>query len=37
MFKQEYTLFLESEGRPEPGWYIDSGATYHMTGEEDVL
>jgi hypothetical protein len=37
MFRQEYTLFLESEGRPRVGWYIDSGATCHMTGEEDTL
>jgi hypothetical protein len=37
MFMQEYTLFLESEGRPRAGWYIDSGAICHMNGEEDAF
>jgi hypothetical protein len=33
MFRDEYTLFLDTEDRPREGWYIDSGATCHMTGE----
>jgi hypothetical protein len=33
MFRDEYTLFLDIEDRPREGWYIDSGATCHMTGE----
>jgi hypothetical protein len=37
MFQDEYTLFLDTEDRPREGWYIDSGATCHMTGERLVL
>jgi hypothetical protein len=37
MFKREYTLFLESKGKPKAWWYINSGASYHMTGEEDAF
>jgi len=33
MFKDEYTLFLDAEDRTRTGWYIDSRATSHMTGE----
>jgi hypothetical protein len=33
MFKDEYTLFLDTEDRTKRGWYIDSGATSHMTGD----
>jgi hypothetical protein len=37
MFQDEYTLFLDTKDRHREGWYIDSGATYHMTGERLVL
>jgi hypothetical protein len=37
MFRHEYTLFLESEGRPRAGWYINNGVIYHMFGEEDAF
>jgi hypothetical protein len=37
MFKDEYTLFLDTEDRTRAGWYIDSGATSHMTGERLAL
>jgi hypothetical protein len=32
MFRDKYTLFLDTEDMPGEGWYIDSGATCHMTG-----
>jgi hypothetical protein len=37
MFRDEYTLFLDSEDRSRDGWYLDSGATCHMTGERDAF
>jgi hypothetical protein len=37
MFREEYTLFLDSEDRSREGWYLDSGATCHMTGERDAF
>jgi hypothetical protein len=33
MFKDEYTLFLDSKDRSRDGWYLDNGSTCHMTGE----
>jgi hypothetical protein len=33
MFKDKYTLFLDTEDRTRAGWYIDSGAMSHMTGD----
>jgi hypothetical protein len=37
MFRDEYTLFLDAEDKTRTGWYIDSGATSHMTGERLAL
>jgi hypothetical protein len=37
MFQDEYALFLDTEDMHREGWYIDSGATCHMTGERLVL
>ena len=37
MFRDEYTLFLNTEESLGEGWYIDSGATCHMTGERLAL
>jgi hypothetical protein len=37
MFRDEYTLFLDIEDRSREGWYLDSGATCHMTGERHAF
>jgi hypothetical protein len=37
MFKDEYTLFLDTEDITRAGWYIDNGATSHMTGDRLAL
>jgi hypothetical protein len=37
MFRDEYTMLLDAEDRTRTGWYIDSGATSHMTGERLAL
>jgi len=37
MFRDEYTMLLDAEDRTRIGWYIDSGATSHMTGERLAL
>jgi hypothetical protein len=33
MFKDEYTMFLDTEDKTRVGWYIDNGATSHMIGD----
>jgi hypothetical protein len=30
-------MFLDTEDRTRTGWYIDNGATCHMTGERHAL
>ena len=37
MFKDEYTLFLDTEDRPRAGWYIDSRAMSHMIGDQITI
>jgi hypothetical protein len=37
MFRDEYTLFLDTKDKPREGWYIDSGVACHTTGERLAL